>query len=222
MNSGEFLTIGEAARTLEVSARHARRLADSGAVTRVARGLIDRDSVDRYLHSHRRGRTRVWAQHTAWGAVALLAGHDADWLGPTQASRLRQTLRRTTEADELLTRLCDRARVHSFQAHRAALPRLHELLTSSNLGRIGITDAVAEGVDGYLAETELSELVRALGLRPDTSGPVTLRTTGFDFRQVRELVDTSVVAALDAGTSTDPRVRGVGRALLGELLDAYR
>ncbi|MDF1706394.1 MAG: hypothetical protein P1U38_16640 [Aeromicrobium sp.] len=69
-----------------MSTRHARRLADTGAFSRIARGLIDQGSVDRYLQSKRMGRTRAWAEHTAWGAVAMLAGHDADWLGATQAS----------------------------------------------------------------------------------------------------------------------------------------
>ena len=61
-----------------------------------------------------------------------------------------------------------------------------------------------------------------LGLRADASGPVTLRVTGFDFDHVRALVDTSVVAALDAATSIDPRVRGVGRRTLADLLESYR
>lgn len=222
MADGEFLTVEETARTLGVSTRHARRLADSGAISRVARGLIDSGSVDRYLRSQRQGRTRAWAEHTAWGAVAILAGSDADWLGATQAARLRHTLREITEVDDLLTRMRDRAQVRSFEAHRAALPRLRDLVATSNPGRLGITDAVDDSIDGYLAETELDNVVRSLGLRADAGGVVTLRVTGFDFDRVRELVDTSTVAALDAATSTDPRLRGVGQRVLGELLEAYR
>ena len=101
MTSREFLTIEETANTLGVSSRHARRLADTGAISRIARGLIDRGSVERYLQSQRMGRTRAWAEHTAWGAVATLAGQDADWLGMTQASRLRQSLRELTDVDDL-------------------------------------------------------------------------------------------------------------------------
>ncbi|WP_460707029.1 type IV toxin-antitoxin system AbiEi family antitoxin domain-containing protein [Myceligenerans halotolerans] len=41
MAGGRFLSIEETANALGVSTRHARRLADSGAITRVARGLID-------------------------------------------------------------------------------------------------------------------------------------------------------------------------------------
>lgn len=220
--AGDFLTIGETASTLGVSTRHARRLADSGAVTRIARGLVDRSSVDRYLQSQRQGRTRAWAEHTAWGAVAILSGQSTDWLGATQASRLRSTLREINDVDELLTRMRDRERVHTFEAHRAALPRLRALIVSTNLSLLGITDAVDDSVDGYLTEADLDDLVRTLGLRAATSGAVVVRTTGFDFARVRDLVATSTVAALDAATSTDPRLRGVGRRALDELLEAYR
>ncbi|MCK5891634.1 MAG: hypothetical protein KAG51_08020 [Aeromicrobium sp.] len=205
-----------------MSTRHARRLADTGAIDRIARGLVDRGSVDRYLQSQRMGRTRAWAEHTAWGAVAMLAGLDADWLGATQTSRLRQSLRELTEVDELLTRTRDRAQVHTFEAHRAALPQLRQVVALSNTRTLGLTDAVDASRDGYLAASDLDNVSRDLSLRADPAGPVTLRVTGFDFEQVRALVDTSVVAALDAATSTDPRVRGVGHRVLAESLEAYR
>lgn len=219
---GDFLTIEETARTLGVSTRHARRLADSGVVSKIARGLVDRGSVERYLQSQRQGRTRAWAEHTAWGAAAILAGRDADWLGATQGARLRQTLRELTDVDELLTRMRDRAQVRSFEAHRAALPRLRKLIATSNLGRLGIADTVDGRLDGYLAASDLDNVVRTLGLRADGGGAVTLRMTGFDSDRVRELVDTSVLAALDAATSSDPRLRGVGKRVLGELLEAFQ
>lgn len=199
-----------------------RRLAASGAVTRIARGLDDPGSVDRYLQSQWQGRTRAWAEHTAWGAVALLSGHDPEWLGAVQASRLRSALRDISEVDDLLTRLRDRARVQTYVAHRAALPRLREQIASTDLRLLGITDAVDESIDGYLAQPDLSDLVGTLALRVDAGGTVVLRTTEFNFERVRTLVATSTVAALDAATSTDPRLRGVGHRVLSELLEAYR
>ncbi|KHL17817.1 hypothetical protein CLV56_3902 [Mumia flava] len=222
MADHQFLTVGETAKTLGVSARHARRLADAGAVSRVARGLIDGASVDRYLHSQRRGRTRGWAQHTAWGAVAILAGRDAEWLGAAQSSRLRRRLREITDADDLLTRMRDRARVHIFAAHRAALPHLRDLVVAADKRSIGLSDMFDDTVDGYLAVDELDDVVQTLGLRSDVGGGVILRVTRFDFDRVRELVDTPVVAALDAATSTDPRQRGVGQRALHDLLAAHR
>jgi len=220
--ASDFLTIGETASTLGVSTRHANRLASSGDITLVARGLVDQGSVDRYLRSQRQGRTRAWAAHTAWGAVAILSGQDADWLGAAQASRLRATLRDITEVDDLLTRMRDRTRVHFFSAHRAALSRLRDQLTSTDLRLLGITDATGESVDGYLAESNLDAVVRDLGLKADANGDVVLRTTSFDFERARELISTSTVAALDAATSVDPRLAGVGRRTLTDLLEAYK
>ncbi len=220
--AGEFLTIEETASILGVSTRHARRLADAEALTRIARGLIDRGSVDRYLAANRQGRTRAWAEHTAWGAVALLAGQDADWLGTVQASRLRSTLRDITDVDDLLTRMRDRAQVHVYEAHRAALPRLRDRMVATNLRLLGISDAIDENADGYLATTDLDSLVRTLGLRTAAGGTAAVRTTGFDFHRVRDLVATTTVAALDAATSTNPRISGVGRQALDEALTSFR
>ena len=98
MAGQEFLTIEETANALGVSTRHARRLADSVALSRVARGLIDRTSVDRYRQSQRQGRTRYWAEHPAWGAIALLAGQDAVWLGAPPTPPLRHNLSETPPA----------------------------------------------------------------------------------------------------------------------------
>ncbi|MDE9366462.1 helix-turn-helix domain-containing protein [Luteipulveratus sp. YIM 133132] len=222
MHGGEFLTIEEAAKTLGVSTRHARRLADSGALGRVARGLIDRSTVDRYLQSQRQGRTRTWAEHTAWAAVAMLAGQDADWLGATQSSRLRRTLRELTEVQDLLTRMRDRARLHTFDAHRAAIPRLRSIVATSSTRSLGIAHTIGDGIDGYIDAGEVDAVVRTLGLRASMNGAVTLRVTEFDVDRVRELVGSPVVAALDAATSTDPRMRGAGRRVLADVLDAYR
>ncbi|WEV78843.1 hypothetical protein O9K63_03340 [Janibacter cremeus] len=178
--------------------------------------------MDRYLHSQHRGRTRAWAEHTAWGAVALLAGRDADWLGATQRSRLRQSLRAISDVDDLVPRMRDRARVCTFEAHRAALPRLRDLIVVSNTSSLGITEAIDGSVDGYLAAGDLDRVVVMLGLRADPGGAVTLRVTSFDFARARELVTTPVTAALDAATSTDPRMRGIGNRALHKLLKAYR
>jgi len=222
MSMADYVSIGDTARALGVSPRHARRLADSGAVTRVARGLVERRSIDRYLMSQRLGRTRAWAEHTAWGAIAMLAGRRTDWLGTTQASRLRRTLREITDTDELLARLRDRAHVHAFDAHRAALPRLRPLIAATDARPLGIGVTTDDSVDGYVDDAHLAELVHTFQLRADSSGQVVLRATRFDFARVSELVDTPLVAALDAATSLDPRTRGVGRRALASTLATYR
>ena len=220
----DLIGVEDASQLLHVSVQHVRRLADAGRLTKVARGLLDRESVERYQLEHRQARTRSWAEHTAWGAIALLGGYDAVWLGATQASRLRRTLRELVDPVELLVRTRERARVSTFRAHTAALPRLREVVTTADLGRLGIVDAAGDiRLDGYLPAEELQSTVRTLGLVNDSSGNVTLRATNFDFDVVRDVISSGhIEAALDAATSLDPRSRGVGERALAKALDTYR
>ncbi|WP_433591333.1 helix-turn-helix domain-containing protein [Nocardia sp. CA-145437] len=223
MTESDFVSLEVAAALLGISIRHVRRLANSGRLTQVARGVLERDSVDRYLMSQRQGRTRSWAEHTAWGAIALLSGEEADWLGPTQASRIRRTLRELVDPSDLVSRVRDRAHVQTFAAHRAAMPRLRAIVVRPNMNALGIVDSGEARIDGYIAASDLDNAIRTLGLRIESSGDITLRVTNFDFNQVRKLVSTSaVVAALDAATVLDPRIRGVGQRALAEMLEAYR
>lgn len=220
MNDSQFLTVTEAAEALGVSPRHVRRLADSGAVTRIARGIIDRESVDRYIVSQRQSRTRAWSEPTAWGAAAILSGRTPDWLGASQTSRLRHSLREITGADELITRMREHSQVHTFHAHRAAVPRLRSLSEMSDHTQLGLSGTAGDVIDGYIGGDESGEVIRALGLLPDVHGNVTLRVVTLDFDHVRPLVTTRVVAALDAAGSTDPRTRGVGEHALEDILEA--
>jgi len=222
---GDFLSTSEAAKVLGVSVRHARRLADAGDLARVARGLIARDSLDRYVAAQRQGRTRSWAEHTAWGAIAILSGEQPTWLGSTQTSRLRGTLRELTGSADLLVRTRDRARVHTLTGHTAALPRLRDILATPDLAKLGLVTGVGETgpVQGYLSADDLEATVLSLGLREDAGGNIVVRATTFDFSVVERLAVTStVLAALDAAASLDPRMRGVGERALAEILDAYR
>lgn len=208
---------------LGVSVQQVGRLSRSDAITHVARGVLDRSSVERYLSSRRQGRTRAWAEHTAWGAIALLSGLEAHWLGATQVSRLRRTLRDLSEPAELLVRMRDRATVQSYSAHRAAVPRLRELIAVPDIGQLGIVDVGDSKLDGYIAATSLEATVRSLALQEVATGNVTLRVTRFDFEHVQALLNASTVtAALDAATSVDPRVRGVGERAVAATLKAYR
>ena len=93
---------------------------------------------------------------------------------------------------------------------------------STNLATLGITAAVGGSVDGYLAEDEMDAVARSHGLRANPAGTVVIRVTGFDFNQVRNLIHSPVVAAMDAATSIDPRIRGVGRAALMARVEAFR
>lgn len=214
-----LMTTHEVEQALQVTQRQVRRLADAGHLHLIARGVYDAASVESYRQSHRSGRTRAWAEHTAWGAVALLENTEATWVGASQTSRLRRALREMNSVDELLARMRDRAHTTYYEAHRAAIPHLRESLVTPDLTQLGIVD-LDDRVDGYASAAQINHLVADYGLRASTSGTVTLRATA-DIERVRDLIGTRTVAALDGATGTDARVRGVCRAYLAERLEAF-
>ncbi len=238
---GDFYTTEEAARRLGVTVRRVQQMLDDGDLTRLARGLVDAASLDRYAATGTGGRTRLWAEHTAWGAIALLSGVHPSWLGPAQASRLRTALQATTETADLVARVHRRAVVRTYTGHAVARTRLQNDIVSTDVVSLGLVAANHAGanfsgtgtldagappnsVDGYLAADTLDSTVRFFGLVEDPRGPITLRATGFDMSVVQDLAEskTAVLAALDAATSLDPRERGVGGRVLAANLAEYR
>ncbi|NHN56289.1 helix-turn-helix domain-containing protein [Calidifontibacter sp. DB0510] len=223
MSSADYIDLAETSERLGVSVQHVRRLAMSGEITKVARGLFDAHSVDAYRLSHPLVRTRAWAEHTAWGAIAILSGSDAPWLGTTQAARVRSTLRELTDPAHLAVRLRERARVHRLDAHHAAVSRLKNVLVVPDLSALGLAAASDGDVDGYLHRSDLAATIRALGLLPDPRGNATIRATGFDLAAVADIAERSpVLAALDATASVDPRLRGLAERALTDLLGAFQ
>lgn len=224
MDAGDLLTTAETAQYLGVSERRVQQMLNHGDLARVARGLVDRHSVERYHIEGRGRRTRVWAEHTAWAAIALLSGEQrAEWLGQVQHSRLRASLRSTTDASDLIARLRGRAATHVYRGHPSVAARLRDDVISSNGVLIGLT-AHQEEVDGYVASADvLDVVVRRYALREDAAGHYTVRVTGFDRDVVGRLLRSSrVLAALDAATAVDPRAQGVGVRVLEEALERFR
>ncbi|MGQ2937147.1 MAG: hypothetical protein ACT6QN_01150 [Aeromicrobium sp.] len=207
---------------LTVEARQVRALAEKGDIVRVARGIFDRTSVERYRTERGRGRTRTWAEHTAWGAIALLSGAAPLGLGDTQTYRLRAALIDITDPTELATRLRDRAVVSTWSGHRSVSDRVREELVVPGRRRLGLVESDAI-VDGYLETERIAGLVRRCRLREDPAGPITLRCTSMDMDFIAYLAAFNrTLAAVDAATSLDPRERGVGEQTLIRRLDLFR
>lgn len=224
MAAGDLLTTPEAAEYLGVSERRVQQMLDAGDLTRVARGVVDRHSVELYRNEGRNRRRRFWAEQTAWAAIAMLSGEQrADWLGQAQNSRLRAALRETTDADDLIARLRGRATLHVYSGHSSVADRLRGDISTSNAALIGLTTHQAE-VDGYVTSQDtLDELVRRYALRRDAGGNYRVRITGFDHQVVGRLLRTSrALAGLDAAATTDPRARGIGVRVLEEELARFR
>jgi hypothetical protein len=217
-----MLGVSEAADRLGVSTRQVQHLVASGELGQVARGYVDTSSVDRFLAVRGGGRTRAWSEKTAWGAVALLSGTDASWLGESQRSRLRLRLREVS-VEALVARARDRAVVRRYAGHPSAVGRVRAATVSTHLAarRLGLADANV--VDAYVAADVLDEVVRGHGLVADGAGSFTLRATTVDMEVVAKLARSGdALVALDLAESLDVRERSTGVRALEHSLAAFR
>lgn len=168
-----LMTTREAAERIGVSVRHVQRLVASGSVAAVGIDRLDADSVEQWLAQRRAGRVRAWEEATAWGAVALLEGGSAEWLGQSRRSRLPSSLAGVTSA-ELATRTRNRARVRRYFAHPRALSHLaSSIVQSGATDGIGGLTARTDRLDGYVRPDALPRLVDRFSLEPDPTGSVT-------------------------------------------------
>lgn len=217
-----MLAVSEAADRLGVTPRQVQHLVASGDLSSVARGFVDSSSVDRLIAIRRGGRARTWSEATAWGAVALLTGVEATWMGESQRSRLRAQLRQLN-AEQVVARTRNRAIAMRYGGHPSAVSRVRAAAVSSHLAarRLGLADVNA--VDAYVGADEVDEVARTYGLVLDNSGAFTLRATSMVMDVVRELIeDGDVVAALDLAESPDVRERSAGMKALGDAVKAFR
>jgi hypothetical protein len=215
----EFVATIDAARRLGVTTRQVQYLVARGDLSPVARGLIDRASLERHIAIRQGSRYRAWSEPTAWAAVAMLSDLSAPWLGATQRSRLRNTLRQLTGV-ELVSRTRSRAQVHRYQGHSRAAERLrHEVVdTSGAAGALGLIEAT-DRVDGYVAVHELNKLVAHHALVEDADGQYTLRATEMDLATVGALAENApVLTALDLAESLYIRERQAGLKFLDDRL----
>lgn len=226
------MSVRQAAQLLGVTEKQVQHLGRRGEVRYVARGLLDGASV-RAIHAVRQGRhTRGWSERTAWAAIALLSGHDADWLGQGQVSRLRSRLRIMGSSD-LVAATRNRALVSRFTGHQSAVGRLAG--DSRTIARRALPGLVGQNhhaeTDWYVAARDEDYLVRAYGLRSNSRGDFVLRAVktedrldkdGITLNLVIALMVDDVLTALDSATSEDPRERGVAMRLLDNALDRFR
>lgn len=206
----EFIGVGEAAKRLGVTTRQVQHLAARGELHLVARGLVDQTSIDRHLATRQGSRRRAWSEDTAWGAVAILSGCRATWMGTSQRSRLKRHLRHLTAA-EVVGRARNRAQVHSYEGHSQTASRLrHDIVDTSDAAQaLGLT--ATDRIDGYVAAQDLRKIVTRHALVEAPDGHYTLRATATDLSMVRAIADSSpVLAALDLAESLDVRERRTG------------
>lgn len=218
------MTTQQAAERLGVSVRHVQRLVAAGDIAAVGTDRVDAESLVHWLAQREGSRVRAWEEATAWGAVDLLEGGSAPWLGQSQRSRVRAVLAGTGAA-ELAARTRNRAEVLRFHAHPKAVGRLAREVIASGAGRdVGGLTAVHDRVDGYVAASALDRLTTRYRLEGDPSGAVVLRATGMPLDVVTDLAQGArqVLAGLDLVGSTDARERAAGSRILERALGRVR
>lgn len=217
-----LIAVSEAAARLGVSTRQVQHLVARGELQQVVRGALDETSVERLMAVRGGSHRRAWSEATAWGAVAILSGADAGWMGESQRSRFKGRLR-ALSAVALVERARDRADVNRYAAHSGTGQYLlGELVYAADVaGRLGL--AQTNSIDGYLAVDDVPGLVSRHGLIRDDEGRVALRATSMDLDVVRDLSKGSVVlAALDMAESLDIRERRAGLEALDRALEVFR
>ena len=99
MATNRYMTTTEAAKALGTDVKTVREWVNSGRLPLAGRAgrsfLIDTTSVKR-LSVYARHPGRAWEPKTAWAAIDLLSGGQAEWLIPQNRSRLRIALRVST------------------------------------------------------------------------------------------------------------------------------
>ncbi|GAA1729792.1 hypothetical protein GCM10009809_26690 [Isoptericola hypogeus] len=217
-----LIAVRDAAERLGVSPRQVQHLVAQGELTSLARGVIDSESIDRFLAVRGQQRTRPWLPETAWGAVAILSGLVASWMGETQRSRLKARMRSMSAAD-LVERTRERADVVQYAGHSSVAERLKQRIVDTSVARSRLGLADANMVDGYVDANKLDELVRRFGLVRDTSGLITLRTTTFPTGTITRIAAAdTVLTALDLAGSLDTRERTAGMDALTDALEKPR
>lgn len=199
------------------------RLEQAGVAGRTI--LIDAESVQRARRESRRFG-RLWAQRTAWAALALLSGAQADWLSASELWRLRRRLK-TLSADEVHQLARNRAVVRRFRGGESAKRKLSQVLEVTGAGVLedpvlanDFRLAAGEGIlEGYAKTGFSTKHARKLGLREDPAGDILIRELDFVLPLGGGQAPVAAIA-VDLMDSISIRERSAGRAKLEALLDA--
>ncbi|CAM3558870.1 Uncharacterised protein [Bifidobacterium longum subsp. infantis] len=158
----------------------------------------------------------------AFGALYMLSGLDAPWLGRQQRYRLKGYLRQMDA--ENLTRLTRRrAMMVEYWCRDSNLAKVKALIRPSaatgilaGMFQLTVTDVV----EGYIAADALDDAVRQCRLKQGTT-PVRVRLHVADSLPAGERTMSLGVCAADLAESNDPRERRAGLETLQQLIDDH-
>lgn len=228
------MTTTEAAKVLGTDVKTVREWVNSGRLPLAGRAgrsfLLDTTSVKR-LSVNARHLGRAWESKTAWAAMDLLSGGQAEWMIPQNRSRLRTALRASTMTASRVHSLArNRSLVHRYRGHQSVAGMITgEVMATGNAAiaanpevahRFGLAASQAR-VDGYVGTERAEEIAAGFALTADPDGDIVLRAANLKY--VSRDGSTPVAAiALDMMDSLATRERSAGERVLNDLLDAFR
>lgn len=225
------LSIGEAAKSLNLSPTRVRAMAAHGQLP--AKKIGDRWLVERAAVEQRRSRGahegRRFTALNAWALLLLASEEEVKVVDSSVRSRLKRALK-LEGLEPLGPRLSLRADVSVFRAHPGEIAHL---LKDPALMRSGISAAASLNMglvsgreaDGYLAESGLRKFVKKHALSPaEVEGNVRLRVVPNDVWKTvgSRPVAPEAVVALDLSEESDPRSARAGRDVLRRIDRRHR
>ncbi|MGL5861705.1 MAG: hypothetical protein ACRCY9_10680 [Phycicoccus sp.] len=210
------------ATLLDISVRQVSNLHRDARIVAVADGVYDRASVLRVLTVRAAHRGRAWTERTAWQAIAVTAGVEARFIGPTQRSRLKAALR-PMDAGTFVAMVRNRARVYRVAGQRRSAHRVAaELIdTGAAAARLGLTSA-GQQIDGYATTAEVERIIGRYHLSQatgDDDAAVLRGVSEVSRSDVEQINDAGeLLAALSLAESLDDRERSAGLDYIGSAL----
>ncbi|WP_314147599.1 hypothetical protein [uncultured Leifsonia sp.] len=219
------LTVAQLAERLQIGARYARSLAETGALSarQLPSGdwLVDSDAVARYALRRRTAGRRLDAD-TAWALLYELSGIAASaLLPPATYARVRKRIR-TMTAEDIAVAVADRTRQQRYRAANGTMAQAGLIGTGRVAADLIAGDLLpdARRVAGYVPPgSSLEEYARTHFMVADPSGTDVLYENTAPGRGYTEPLP--AVVAADLALSTDTRERSAGLDALTGLKDAW-
>ena len=224
----DVLSVSDAAQALAVDPSRVRAL--------LARGQLDGEKVGgrwlvrgqslRALQDSPRERGRRLRPANAWAVLALASGDAAPWVSNEERRRLAGLLA-AKKLSGLVGRLAERSRVERFFAHPSVLGSLQD---AENVVPAGAHAARDDGeslvpgskADVYIAEADLSELVREFALEPSDRPNAVVRALPEGLWPFVNQRMPLAAVAVDLAELPDARSRRIGRELIERLSTGCR
>lgn len=220
------MTTAEASAASGLSAHRIGCLARAGEIGAVKSGntiLVEAASLHSYATANQ-GRGRPMDARTAYAALWLLSGLEADWLSYAQSRRLRLRLQ-AASAESLSWQLRKRAEARRYRASGSFLNGTADSLRLSGTSSTRLADfgllQTGGTVEGYCLEEDIGRFETTFYLAEDPHGNVVAHVAPWLPDDAGAEMPVAVTAA-DLAQSMDTREREAGLGMLRRLLDEHR